>query len=56
MLPFGYTYFTSGRGAGAAIIREKVLMLRCLLRLFLFACGMRYSRRRAWRRRRDWYD
>jgi hypothetical protein len=33
-------------------------MLRCLLRLLFFACGMRYARRRAlWRRyRRDWYD
>ena len=33
-------------------------MLRCLLRLILYACGLRYERRGGyWRRRRyDWYD
>jgi hypothetical protein len=32
-------------------------MLRWLLRLLFFGCGMRAARRRAmWRRRRYWYD
>jgi hypothetical protein len=38
------------------ILRREETMLRFLLRLLLFGCGMRYARRRAWRRRRGWYD